>query len=77
MLRVLENKVLRKISGSKRDVITGEWRMLHKAKLQDAELQALYSSPNWKSNIETTEMGRTCSTHGAIQKCIQSFSGKG
>ena len=23
-----------------------------------------------------TEMGRTCSTYGAIQKCIQRFSGK-
>ena len=40
-LRVLENKVLRKIFGAKKDKITGEWRKLH-----NAELQALYSSPN-------------------------------
>ena len=40
-LRVFENKVLRKISGAKRDEITGEWRKLH-----NAELHALYSSPN-------------------------------
>ena len=42
-LRVFENKVLRKIGlfGSKRDEMTREWR-----KLNNAELPALYSSPN-------------------------------
>ena len=40
-LRVFENKVLRKIFGAKGDKITGEWRKLH-----NAELHALYSSPN-------------------------------
>ena len=40
-LRVLENKVLRKISGATKDEITVEWRELH-----IAELHALYSSPN-------------------------------
>ena len=40
-LRVFENKVLIKIFGAKRDEITGEWRKLH-----NAELHALYSSPN-------------------------------
>ena len=40
-LRVLENKVLRKIFGAKKDEITDEWRKLH-----NAELHALYSSPN-------------------------------
>ena len=40
-LTVFENKVLRKIFGAKRDEITGEWRKLH-----NAELYALYSSPN-------------------------------
>ena len=67
----LENKVLRKIFGAKRDEITGEWRKLH-----NAELHALYSSPNTVSNLKSTDMGRTCSTYDAIQKCIQSFSGK-
>ena len=32
-LRVLENKVLRKIFGAKRDEVTGEWRKLHNAEL--------------------------------------------
>jgi hypothetical protein len=37
----LENRVLRKIFGPKRDEVTGEWRRLH-----NEELYALYSSPN-------------------------------
>jgi hypothetical protein len=40
-LRVFENRVLRRISGPKRDEVTGEWRRLH-----NTELYALYSSPN-------------------------------
>jgi hypothetical protein len=39
-LRVIENKVLRRIFGPKRDEVTGEWRRLH-----NKELYALYS-PN-------------------------------
>jgi hypothetical protein len=39
-LRVLENRVLRRKFGPKRDQVTGEWRRLH-----NKELYALYS-PN-------------------------------
>jgi hypothetical protein len=39
--RVLENRVLRGIFGSKRDEVTGEWRRLHNEELND-----LCSSPN-------------------------------
>jgi hypothetical protein len=38
---MLENKILRRIFGSKRDEMTGEWRKLHNEELRD-----LYSSPS-------------------------------
>ena len=50
-LRMLVNKVLRKIFGSKRDGITGEWRKLH-----NAELYALYSSPNIIRNLKSRRL---------------------
>jgi hypothetical protein len=40
-LRVFKNRVLRRIFGSKRDEVTGEWRKLHNEEFND-----LYSSPN-------------------------------
>jgi hypothetical protein len=38
---LFENKVLRRIFGSKRDEVTGGWRKLHNGELHD-----LYSSPS-------------------------------
>jgi hypothetical protein len=40
-MRVFENRVLRRIFGPKRDAVTREWR-----KLNNEELNDLYSSPN-------------------------------
>jgi len=34
-LRVLENRVLRRIFGPKRDEVKGEWRKLHNEELND------------------------------------------
>jgi hypothetical protein len=39
--RVIDNRVLRKTFGPKRDEVTGNWRKSH-----DAELRGAYSSPN-------------------------------
>ncbi|KAJ4452158.1 hypothetical protein ANN_03676 [Periplaneta americana] len=50
-LRVFENKVLRKILGAKRDEVTGEWRKLH-----NAELHALFSSPDIIRNIKSRHL---------------------
>jgi hypothetical protein len=56
----LENRVLRRIFGPKRDEVKGEWRRLHKK-----ELHALYSSPRYSGDqMKKTEMGRECSTYG-------------
>ncbi|KAJ4427706.1 hypothetical protein ANN_25358 [Periplaneta americana] len=50
-LRIFENKALRKIFGAKRDEVTGEWRKLH-----NAELHALYSSPDIIRNIKSRRL---------------------
>jgi len=34
-LRMLENRVLRRIIGLKKDEVTGEWRKLHNEELND------------------------------------------
>ena len=50
-LRVFENMVLKRIFGSKRDEVTGEWRKLH-----NEELNYLYCSPNIVRVIESRRM---------------------
>ena len=50
-LRVFENRVLRRIFGTKRDEGTGEWRKLHNEELND-----LYCSPNIVRVIKSRRM---------------------
>jgi hypothetical protein len=47
-LRVFENRVLRRIFGSKRDEATEEWRELH-----SGELHNFYSSPDFIKRIKS------------------------
>ena len=46
-----ENRVLRRIFGSKRDEVTGEWRKLHNEELND-----LYCLPNIVRVIKSRRM---------------------
>ena len=48
---MLENRVLRRIFGPKRDGVTREWRKLHNDKLND-----LYASPNIVRVIKSRKM---------------------
>jgi hypothetical protein len=50
-LRVLENRVLRRVFWPKRDDVTGEWRKLHNEELND-----LYSIPNIVRVIKSRRM---------------------
>jgi stalled ribosome rescue protein Dom34 len=52
-LRVFENRVLRRVFGSKRDEVTGEWRKLHVEELND-----LYSLPNIVRVVKSRRMRR-------------------
>jgi hypothetical protein len=50
-LRVFENRVLRRIFGTKGDEVTGGWRKLH-----NEELHNLYSSPSIIRMIKSRRM---------------------
>jgi hypothetical protein len=50
-LRVLENRVLRRVFGPKKDEVTGEWR-----KLLNEELSDLYSLPNIVRVVKSRRM---------------------
>jgi hypothetical protein len=47
---VFENRVLRRIFGSKRDEVTEEWRKLH-----NEELHNLYSSPDIIRQVKSSQ----------------------
>jgi len=66
-LRVFENIMLRRIFGSKRDEVTGEWR-----KLYNEELNVLYCSPRYCAGykIEKNEMGGACSAYPGVSRVL-------
>jgi hypothetical protein len=69
ILRVFENRVLRRIFGSKREEVAGGWRKLH-----DEELHNLYASENitvikarkmgWARHVAHMEMN----TYSVLEK---------
>ena len=61
---VLENRLLRRIYGPKRDEVTGNWRRLYNEELNDLYLDG------------KMERGRTCSTYGGEERSILNFGGK-
>ena len=42
-LRVFENRMLRRLFGSKKDEVTGEWRKVHNEELNDLYFSKYYS----------------------------------
>jgi len=76
-LRVLENRVLRRIYGHKRDELTGEQRKLHNEELND-----LYFSPNIVRVIKLRRMrwaghvARMGEMRGAYRILVEKPEGK-
>jgi len=69
-LRVLKNRVLRRLFGPKKDEVTGEWERLHNEELSD-----LCSSPNivlvikssimkWVGHVARNGRGEVCQGFG-------------
>jgi hypothetical protein len=70
-LRVLENRVLRRIYGHKRNEVTGEWRKLH-----NEEHHNLYSHNCAGDKIEKNEMDGACSADVGGERRVQGFGRK-
>jgi hypothetical protein len=62
---VFESRVLRRVFGSKRQGVTGNWRKLRKEEPHD-----LYCSQNatYNDQIKENEMGWTCGMYGEEEK---------
>jgi len=67
-LRVFENRLLRRILGSKRDEVTGEWRKLHYEELND-----LYYLPNIVRVIKSRRM--RWAGHVARMEGVEAYTG--
>jgi hypothetical protein len=68
---VLENRVLRRLFGSKKDKIKGEWRKLH-----DEELNDTYCSPHITQVMKSSSMRKAEHVARTREMCKQDFGGK-
>ena len=70
---MIENRLLRRVFGPKRDEVTGEWRKLH-----NEELNHLYSLPNIVQVVKSRRMrwaGHVASM-GEGARCAQGSGGE-
>ena len=75
MLKVFNNRVLRKMFGPKRDKVAGKWKRLHSEKLY--HLYSLLLNKYYKGvKLKKREMDGACGTYGGQESCIQGFGGE-
>jgi len=70
-LRVFENRVLRKIFGTKGEKVTAEWRTLHYE-----ELHFLLTKYYLDDQIKMNGICGPCGAREGEERCMQSFDGK-
>jgi len=76
-LRVIENMLLRRIFGPRRDEVTGEWRRLHNEELND-----LYALPNIVRVIKSRRIrwvghvARVCEERGVYRVLVGKPEGR-
>jgi len=73
MLRVSENRALRRIFGPEKDEATGEGRQLCKEELICCVIFTKYYLGD---QIKKNKMGELCSTYEGEERCIQDFGGE-
>ena len=69
-MRVVENRVVKLIFGSKRDEVTGDWR-----KLRNVKLNVLYSLPNILRVVKSRRM-RWVGHVAFVGRGVQVFGGE-
>jgi len=69
-VRVVENRVVKLIFGSKRDEVTGDWR-----KLRNVKLNVLYSLPNILRVVKSRRM-RWVGHVAFVGRGVQVFGGE-